>query len=125
MKTNIGEHVVNYEKTEYPREYEFSAIPSQGVSPKIKSSKGWVYADSEDGALEHIRMLISDGTVFEAGQYIVTMTAAKPSGFWYSAEPADGSKLPAVKKTHMWEPRLDRAMAQIKERLGQKIGETT
>lgn len=60
----IGEYVVKTTKTAVPREYHFRAMLSaQGAvmtEDELRSLKtGWVYDDSEEGAMEQICSLLA------------------------------------------------------------------
>ena len=56
MISNIGEYVVNIQKTDLPREYRFSAVPTQGA--KLDNRRGVVFADSDEEAEQEVKFLL-------------------------------------------------------------------
>lgn len=63
MIQTIGNHAVNIIKTNQPREYHFTAALGQGnvvtVEEMRSLKRGWVYDDSEEGAVKQIADLLA------------------------------------------------------------------
>lgn len=56
MTTIIGEYAVNYHKSDEARKWTFYAVPTQGAN--LSNRRGYVWADDEDLALQHIEKLL-------------------------------------------------------------------
>ena len=58
MILNIGEYVINIQKTDLPREYRFYAVPTQGAN--LSNRNGFVYADSDEEAEQEVKFWLTD-----------------------------------------------------------------